>query len=310
MKSLMLILPWWTMKNIDTHNLAYLNSFRYHLQVEKGLSSNSIESYLSDLKDMLEYIDIRIEDINDKQIIDYFISLQQLGLANSSIARKRSSLKALVKFLEEEEIQLSLDFSQIPNVKYSQKLPDVLSLNEMLKFLDGIDISTPLGARNKAMLELMYASGLRISEVIELNIHDIIWEEKLVRVMGKGSKQRLVPIAEESLKFISKYYNYDRVRILKEKQNAVLFPNKFGNKLSRMGIWKIIDKQAKIVGLKKHISPHTMRHSFATHLLEAGANLRVVQMLLGHSSINTTQIYTNIDTRFIMKEHKLYHPRG
>jgi len=298
------------MKNNDTHNLAYLNSFRYHLQVEKGLSKNSIDSYLSDLKDMLGYVDRQIESITDKQVIDYFISLQQLGLENSSIARKRSSLKALVKFLEEEEIELSLDFSQIPTIKYSQKLPDVLSVREMLKLLNSIDLTTALGARNKAMLELMYASGLRISEIIELTMHDLIWEEKLVRVMGKGSKQRLVPVAEESLHYIRKYYDYDRSLLLKEQQCAYIFLNRFGGKLSRMGIWKVLDKQVKLAGLKKHVSPHTMRHSFATHLLEAGANLRVVQLLLGHSSINTTQIYTNIDTRFIIKEHKLYHPRG
>ena len=298
------------MSDIFVHNKAYLNSFRYHLKVEKGLSDNSVSSYFSDIKDFLEYTNQRIEDITVRFVIDYFVSLQQIGLTNSSLARKRSSLKSFIRFLEEEEVALKLDFSEIPPIKYSQKLPDVLSLKEMLKFLDSIPVATALESRNKAMLELMYASGLRISEVIELTIHDVIWEEALVRVMGKGSKQRIVPIAEESLAFLKKYYQIDRQRILKEKQTAVLFLNRFGNKLSRMGIWKMIDKQTKLAGIKKHVSPHTFRHSFATHLLEAGANLRVVQMLLGHSSINTTQIYTNIDNRFIIKEHKLYHPRG
>ena len=298
------------MSDIFVHNKAYLNSFRYHLKVEKGLSDNSVSSYFSDIKDFLEYTNQRIEDVTLRFVIDYFVSLQQIGLTNSSLARKRSSLKSFIKFLEEEEVALKLDFSEIPPIKYSQKLPDVLSLKEMLKFLDSIPVATALESRNKAMLELMYASGLRISEVIELTIHDVIWEEALVRVMGKGSKQRIVPIAEESLAFLKKYYQIDRQRILKEKQTAVLFLNRFGNKLSRMGIWKMIDKQTKLAGIKKHVSPHTFRHSFATHLLEAGANLRVVQMLLGHSSINTTQIYTNIDNRFIIKEHKLYHPRG
>ncbi len=298
------------MSDIFVHNKAYLNSFRYHLKVEKGLSDNSVSSYFSDIKDFFEYTNQRIEDITVRFVIDYFVSLQQIGLTNSSLARKRSSLKSFIRFLEEEEVALKLDFSEIPPIKYSQKLPDVLSLKEMLKFLDSIPVATALESRNKAMLELMYASGLRISEVIELTIHDVIWEEALVRVMGKGSKQRIVPIAEESLAFLKKYYQIDRQRILKEKQTAVLFLNRFGNKLSRMGIWKMIDKQTKLAGIKKHVSPHTFRHSFATHLLEAGANLRVVQMLLGHSSINTTQIYTNIDNRFIIKEHKLYHPRG
>jgi integrase/recombinase XerD len=160
------------------------------------------------------------------------------------------------------------------------------------------------------MLELMYASGLRISEMINLTIHDIIWEENAVRVMGKGSKQRIVPVAEKSLKFMNLYFFSGRETLKKEKETAVFFLNRSGKKLSRMGVWKILDKLAKEADIKKHISPHTIRHSFATHLLEAGANLRVVQLLLGHVSINTTQIYTNIDTNFIKKEHRLYHPRG
>ncbi|MFO7896667.1 MAG: tyrosine recombinase [Candidatus Cloacimonadales bacterium] len=298
------------MKKIEAHNLAYLNNFRYHLRVEKGLSENSISSYFSDLQDFLGYAELPLEQIKLKEVIDYFVELQHLGLENSTIARKRSSIKAFVKFLEEEDVSLQLNFSQVPPIKYSQKLPDVLSVREMLKLLDSIDRSTALGVRNKAMLELMYACGLRISEVIDLTIHDIIWEENLLRVTGKGSKQRVVPIAEESLAYLEHYYRQSRQELLKEKQNAQLFLNRFGNKLSRMGIWKILDKQAKLAGLAQHVSPHTMRHSFATHLLEAGANLRVVQMLLGHASINTTQIYTNIDNRFIIKEHRLYHPRG
>jgi integrase/recombinase XerD len=298
------------MKKIKAHNLAYLNNFRYHLRVEKGLSENSVSSYYSDLQDFLGYVGMTIEQILVKDVIDYFVELQHLGLENSTIARKRSSIKAFIKFLEEEEIDLQLNFSQIPAIKYSQKLPDVLNVREMLKLLDSIDASSALGARNKAMLELMYACGLRISEVIDLTIHDIIWEENLVRVTGKGSKQRIVPIAEASMHYLQSYYSDRRKELLKEKQTAQLFLNRFGNKLSRMGIWKILDKQSKLAGISKHVSPHTMRHSFATHLLEAGANLRVVQMLLGHASINTTQIYTNIDNRFIIKEHRLYHPRG
>lgn len=298
------------MNETFVHNKAYLNNFRYHLKVEKGLSLNSVKSYYGDVNDLLGYCNMKIEEIIAKNVIDYFVSLQQLGLTNSSLARKRSSLKSFVNFLEEEEISLLLDFSKIPIIKYSPKLPDILSLEEMLKFLDSLPQDTALDSRNKAMLELMYASGLRISEVIELTIHDVMWNENLVRVMGKGGKQRVVPIAEESIYFLKKYYQKDRPILSKEKKNAVFFLNRFGDKLSRMGIWKMIEKKCEIAGVKKHVSPHTFRHSFATHLLEAGANLRVVQMLLGHSSINTTQIYTNIDNRFIIKEHKLYHPRG
>ena len=195
-------------------------------------------------------------------------------------------------------------------MKYTQKLPDVLSVNEMLKLLESISTTTPIGLRNKAMLELMYASGLRISETINLSIHDFIWDERIVRVLGKGSKQRVVPIAESSFEFILQYREKGRSQLKKTSETDIFFLNRFGRKLSRMGVWKQIVKISMECGIKKHVSPHTFRHSFATHLLEAGANLRVVQMLLGHASINTTQIYTNIDSSFIRKEHKLYHPRG
>jgi len=295
---------------LSTHNKATVNGYLYYLKVEKGLSKNSIQAYLNDIFDCLLFIDKPVENINAKEIINYFVSLQELGVTSSSIARKRSALRSLYQFLEEEDIAFSLNFDRIPPVKFRQKIPDVLSVREMLKLLDHIEIISPIAERNKAMLELMYACGLRISEVINLSIHDISWEERMVRVMGKGSKQRVVPVAQQSLDFMKSYKSNGRKALLKTQETDVFFLNKFGRKLSRMGVWKIIDKLATECGLQKHVSPHTFRHSFATHLLEAGANLRVVQLLLGHASINTTQIYTNIDRSFIAKEHKLYHPRG
>ncbi len=299
------------MKNkLSPHNLANLNSFQYHLKVEKGLSKNSVESYFRDVRDFLLFIQKNSEEVGKNDIINYFVELQRIGLANSSIARKRSSLKVFFKFLQEDDIEISFNFNDVPTVKYSQKLPDVLSVKEMFKLLESIPTDNAQGLRNKAMLELMYASGLRISETIDLSIHDIFWEEQMVRVMGKGSKQRIVPVAEKSLDFMKKYDREGRPQLRKEKNTDHFFLNRFGNKISRMGVWKIIDKLCTEAGIRKHVSPHTFRHSFATHLLEAGANLRVVQMLLGHASINTTQIYTNIDKRFIIEEHRLHHPRG
>ena len=293
---------------ISPHNLAYLNSFQYHLKVEKGLSQNSVEAYYHDVSDFLCYIHKEAEQIAKKDIVDYFVNLQEIGILSSSIARKRSSLKAFFKFLKEENIEISLNFNEIPPIKYTQKLPDVLTIKEMNKFLDCISVDTALGMRNKAMFELMYASGLRISETINLSIHDIFWNEKVVKVMGKGSKQRVVPIAQESFDFVRNYYEKGRTNLKKNKETAVLFLNKFGRKMSRMGVWKIIQKISLEAGIKKHVSPHTFRHSFATHLLEGGANLISVQLLLGHASINTTQIYTNIDRDFIIEEYR-YHPR-
>jgi len=295
---------------LSAHDQAYINSYQYHLKVEKGLSINSVSGYVKDVSDFLLFTSVKSEIIIAQNIINYFVELQETGLTSSSIARKKSSIKAYFIFLKDEGIDLQLKFDQIPSVKYTQKLPDVLNVNEMLKLLDSINMGTPLGQRNKAILELMYASGLRITETIELSIHDIFWSENAIRVMGKGSKQRIVPVAEKSLEFVNLYINSGRHKLKKERETDLLFINRSGNKLSRMGLWKMIVKLAMNAGIKKHVSPHTIRHSFATHLLEAGANLRIVQLLLGHVSINTTQIYTNIDRNFIVKEHRLYHPRN
>lgn len=297
-------------KELSVHNQAYINSFKYHLSVEKGLSENSVSSYLTDLYGFFGFLDIEAENIESQNVVDYLANLQEAGLSPSSVARKRSSLKSLFTFLLEEEIPISLKLNEIPAIKQGKRLPDVLSKDEMLRLLDSIDGTTPLGQRNKALFELMYASGLRISEAINLSVHDIIWDEKAVRVMGKGRKQRILPVATVSLDFVKSYIACGRETLRKDKYTDILFLNRFGNILSRMGIWKLLRKQADLASIKKDISPHTIRHSFATHLLEAGANLRVVQLLLGHVSINTTQIYTNIDVDFIVKEHRLYHPRG
>ena len=295
---------------LSKHNRALLQNYQFHLKVEKGLSINSIESYENDICNLLTQTDKDIEKFTNKDVTDFFVTLQELGLTNSTIARKRSSIRSFLKFLIEEDIEISADVDDIPSIKPSQRLPDVLSVRQMLKLLDSIPNKKPTDMRNKAMLELMYATGVRISEAINLSMHDVYWDDKVIRVLGKGGKQRVVPIAQESLNFLADYFNSARSILRKDRNTDTLFLNRFGNKLSRMGVWKVIDKITNNAGISKHVSPHTFRHSFATHLLEAGANLRVVQMLLGHSSINTTQIYINIDNTFIMQEHRLYHPRG
>lgn len=295
---------------LTAHNKAVVNSYLYYLKVEKGLSENSIQAYLKDVIQLLVFLDKPLEEIDEKDVVDFLISLQKVGLTSSTIARKRSALISIYKYLADEEVQVLLNIEKIPKIKTSQKIPDVLSVREMLQLLNSIETETATGQRNKAMLELMYASGLRISETINLTIHDTFWDEKMVRVLGKGGKQRVVPIAEQSLDFMKTYASQSRKSLKNIHETDIFFLNKNGSKLSRMGVWKIINKISTECGLQKHVSPHTFRHSFATHLLEAGANLRIVQLLLGHASINTTQIYTNIDRSFITKEHKLYHPRG
>ncbi len=295
---------------MDNHNTALLNGFKFYLQVEKGLSENTVSNYLSDIREFLGYIEKPFEKYTEYDITDFLSALQDLGIKNSSIARKRSSLKALFDYLTEEYDKTIVNFDLVPSVKYKRNYPDVLTERQMFKLLDSIDTDTALGYRNKAMIELMYASGLRVSEVINLTVHDFSWNESMVKVSGKGNKQRVVPVAEISMEFVRNYFVSYRPLILKTKHTDIFFLNKFGNKLTRMGIWKILQKLALNANIKTKISPHTIRHSFATHLLERGANLRVIQLLLGHESINTTQIYTNIDTKYIIKQHKKYHPRG
>ena len=295
------------MKN---HNRAILNGFKFYLQVEKGLSENTIVNYLSDIKEFVEYIEKKFENYTENDIIDFLSALHDLGIKNSSIARKRSSIKAIFDYLSEDLDKIIIDFDAIPSIKYRRNFPDVLTEKEMFKLLDSIDTKTPLGYRNKAIVELMYASGLRVSEVISLTIHDLNWNENTVRVFGKGNKHRIIPVAKVSMSFVKNYYLSYRPLLKKTNNTDILFLNKFGKKLTRMGIWKILQQLALKAKIKTKISPHTIRHSFATHLLERGANLRVIQILLGHESINTTQIYTNIDFKYIFKQHKKFHPRG
>lgn len=287
-----------------------LKEFCDSLQLERGLSKNTIDSYRSDLEDFLRYIDLDIESITSKHVLLFLSTLHELGLANSTIARKRSAMRTFFLYWDEQSILLQMDLDEIPPIHYEQQIPDVLSVDEMLHMLDEIPIDNTLEIRNKAMLELMYATGVRISELINLAMHDFIWDERLVSIKGKGNKQRLIPIASNSMKYVELYISNARKILKNGKTTDTVFLNNKGNKLSRMGVWKILQYYTQKAGLAKHISPHTIRHSFATHLLEAGANLRIVQQLLGHSSISTTQIYTNINMQFIIENHKMYHPRG
>lgn len=289
---------------------AFVNSFLFYLRTEKGLTDNSIDSYSLDLIDFFDYLKKEPAKAELDDIIRYFNVLQEIGLSNNSIARKRSTLRSFFRFLIDESESISFDPVHIPPIRYKQHIPDILSVEEMLQLLDSIPLEKPLDIRNKAMLELMYATGIRISEMLNLTCNDVLWEEELLRVFGKGRKERIIPIASQSLSFVRQYYLKIHPLLSARKPTNILFLNSTGGKLSRMGFWKILQQIALKAGIKKSISPHTIRHSFATHLLEAGANLRIVQTLLGHTSINTTQIYTNIDLRFIRENHTLYHPRA
>jgi len=274
------------------------------------MALNSENSYYSDVEDFLLYSSMEPHQYTEKDLVSYFLVLQELGMQNSSLARKRVSIKQFFEYLQDQDIAVNIDFDKVPKIKINQHLPDVLSISEMLKLLSSIKADKLLDKRNQTMLELLYATGMRISELLNLTLHDLHYDEGIVLVKGKGSKQRYVPFTDSVDALLKSYCAQVRPAILKYRQTDLLFVNGRGSKLSRMGFWKILKKIALEAGIKKEITPHTFRHSFATHLLEGGVNLRIVQTLLGHASLNTTQIYTHVDTRYLVETHRMYHPRA
>lgn len=297
-------------KELNPELLSALNGFLYYLKVEKGMAANSVDSYRRDLEDFLAYTQKPLSAYRASDIVSYFVTLQSVGLVNTSLARKRVAIKQFFGYLAKQEIGAGVDFEQVPTIKLSRHLPDFLTVDEMFTLLNSLPVETPLQIRNKAMMELLYATGLRISELLGLTIHDINPTEQVILVRGKGSKQRYVPVLENVLELVISYMEKVRPILLKHKKNDFIFLNRLGGKMSRMGFWKILQQAALEAKLKKTVTPHTFRHSFATHLLEGGVNLRIVQTLLGHSSLNTTQIYTHIDIRYLVETHRLYHPRA
>jgi integrase/recombinase XerD len=298
-------------KKTSTENQSLINKYKFYIKVEKGLTENSVSAYISDIVSFTLFInDEDLKKVNAQKVIEFLNYLYKNKAEDTTVARKRSSLVNFYKFLFSEGIITQPIFEKFPAPKISLKLPDVLSIEEVNTLINSVKIKDKYGLRNRAMLEFLYSTGARISEMIELRISDILWKEGLVRLFGKGRKERYVPISNIALEYCQKYLNEARNELLKEKQSNIMFLNRFGNKISRMGCWKIFDKYVKLSNIKSKVSPHTLRHSFATHLLQGGANLRAVQALLGHSSISTTQIYTNIDRKYLKEIHSLYHPRA
>ncbi|HNX02223.1 MAG: tyrosine recombinase XerD [Candidatus Cloacimonas sp.] len=289
---------------------SYLSSFVYHLKVERGMAKNSIDSYRHDIGDFLLFCPKEIGSYKTDDITRYLLSLQEIGLLNSSVARKRVALGQFFGFLKDNDIPTDVDMDLVPRIKLGMHLPDVLSIDEMFQLLNSLPVKTPLEIRNKLMMELLYATGMRISELLSVSLHDLNLTERVILVHGKGSKQRYVPYVDTLDEFFAKYLKQSRPILLKLKQSEILFLNNRGEKMSRMGFWKILKQAALKANIKKDITPHTFRHSFATHLLEGGVNLRIVQALLGHSSIDTTQIYTHIDMKRLVETYKEYHPRA
>ena len=298
---------------MNEQNNNYIHKYQIWLRLEKGLSPNTIEAYLDDLNKLMQFIEneeLHILQISYVDLQQFVAQLYDLGISSRSQARIISGIKSFYRFLLIEDF-LRVDPTELlESPKIGTKLPEVLSVDEINRILDSIDLSTPTGQRNRAMLEVLYSCGLRVSELVRLRYPDIYFDEEFIRIEGKGRKQRLVPISQTAISEISNYL-YDRNRIIVQKGSEdILFLNQRGAGLSRVMVFHIIKQQAELAGIKKTISPHTFRHSFATHLLEGGANLRAIQLMLGHEKITTTELYTHIDREFLRKEIIAHHPRN
>jgi integrase/recombinase XerD len=286
--------------NWDLH----IKHFQNYLRLERSLSRNSIEAYLHDVELLKQYcelsgLDVSPLTITSKHLQGFLKHINELGMSAHSQARILSGLKSFYKYLLFEELTEKDPTALLEGPKLGRKLPDTLSFPEIEKLLNGIDLSTPEGGRNRAILETLYSSGLRVSELVELKRANVHTDIGFLRVIGKGNKERLVPIGRDALKYIKIYMEDIRVQIPVQKDfESYVFLNRRGKKLTRVMIFMIIKDLALKIGLKKTISPHTFRHSFATHLLEGGADLRAVQEMLVHESITTTEIYTHLDSFF------------
>jgi integrase/recombinase XerD len=293
----------------------FVREYLATLKLERNLSENTIASYKNDLSSLINYLnDSGLKDpseITSKNLSDFFVLLSKLGLSSRSSARYYSSIKGFFGYLFSSGYIKINPMDKISAPKVSKNLPNVLNINEIEKILSEPDVSKKLGLRDKALLETFYACGLRVSELINLKLSDLFLTEEMIRVFGKGSKERFVPIGSSAINWIGEYLKAGRPLLEKKaKSQNILFLNNRGTKLSRMGVWKIVNNYAELAGIKKEVHPHTFRHSFATHLLEGGADLRAVQEMLGHVDISTTQIYTHIDRDYIKQVHRDFHPRG
>lgn len=290
-----------------------INKYYSYLRLEKSLSNNTLEAYLRDLEKLklfAEDINVKIDQISMVDIQSFLAQLYDLGINPRSVARILSGVRAFYKFLLLEDYIDKDPTELIESPKIGLHLPEVLSEEEINAMLDAIDVSVPEGQRNRAMLETLYSCGLRVSELVSLKLSDVYLDDEFIRVEGKGSKQRLVPMSPTAVDEIRKYIPFRNELKIKKGQEDFLFLNRRGSSLSRVMVFYIIRDQAAMVGIRKKVSPHTFRHSFATHLLEGGANLRAIQQMLGHEHIATTEIYTHIDREFIRREILNHHPRN
>jgi integrase/recombinase XerD len=299
-------------KNWETH----IKHFSSYLKLERSLSGNSVQAYVRDVEKLGQFIELKFGGISplvisSKHLQSFLQFVNELGMSAFSQARILSGIKAFYKYLLFEELIDKDPTALIEGPKLGRKLPDTLDYEEIVKMLEAIDLSKPEGCRNRAMLEMLYSSGLRVSELVELKMGNVYFDLGFLRVIGKGNKERLVPIGKDALKFLKIYLDEIRVHVPVQKgSESHVFLNRRGKKLSRVMIFMIIKDLAARISLNKIISPHTFRHSFATHLIEGGADLRAVQEMLGHESITTTEIYTHLDRDYLRQVIQEFHPRS
>jgi integrase/recombinase XerD len=295
---------------------SYIKQFSDYLKLERSLSDNSIQAYVRDVEKLDQFVQLNYPKVSPlaisaKHLQSFLQFISELGMSAYSQARILSGIKAFYKYLMFEEMIEQDPTALLEGPKIGRKLPDTLEYLEIEKLLAAMDLSTPEGGRNRAIIEVLYSSGLRVSELVELKIANVHYDIGFLRVIGKGNKERLVPIGKEALRFLKIYLDEIRVHVpVKKEYESHVFLSNRGAKVSRVSVFLMIKQLAAKIGLKKSISPHTFRHSFATHLIEGGADLRAVQEMLGHESITTTEIYTHLDRDYLRQVIQEFHPRS
>jgi integrase/recombinase XerD len=291
-----------------------LRDFIHYLSVEKGLAKNTLESYNRDLCAYVEYLRQsgipNLEESSRNCITGYLLNLKKNGKATSTLSRNLASIRSLYSYLYQEKRIVENPATDLESPKLEKKLPRVLTPDEVDVLLDQPSMNDVSGMRDKAMLEVIYATGIRVSELMSLNVGDIHLDAGFIRCLGKGSKERMIPLGSVAVRHVERYLAESRPKLVRQNGESSMFVNQHGNRLTRQGFWKILKKYARTAGINKEITPHTMRHSFATHLLENGADLRSVQEMLGHADISTTQIYTQVTKRKLRDVYEKTHPRA
>lgn len=298
---------------MDKNTDELLDQFINYLAVERRLAANTLESYAHDLKKYCAFLKARntksILFCTRVEVLMFLNHERKQGLSPRSLARTLSCIKTFFKYLLHDGLIDKNPLQDVESPRAERKLPNVMSIHEVEALIEAPDITTALGVRDRALFELLYAAGLRVSELVSLTVNNINYEAGFIRVFGKGSKERVIPLGEEALAWVKRYTEESRPALLGRKNTFYLFTNRRGNRLTRQGLWQIIKKYCLAAGITKKISPHSLRHSFASHLLEGGADLRSVQSMLGHEDISTTQIYTHVARDQLKTVHDKYHPR-